>query len=277
MTIDTIPRYDAPTLAQLQPLKSSTVDDSILENVRAILAGELDPSEASPGCAAWVASCHNRPDADSYQCKLEACADLLGMCGVVALEIENADTYTDEGIRMCPPFSYCNAGDTYAITLARDHENGAWVIACWGDLLEEYEKEHELGDYQVFDECPERCLNCHRDSFELEFFPGSARGPSYSWVCDSCNSHCFAQSAEDAVPIGEDDSGETAYVHARKPNGMPWCFYVKVGQNFLDDIAYPTAQAARDAWEERDDADFKEAGRLTDSAVADAHEDDSDV
>ena len=197
----TIKRYDAPTLNQLLPLQSSTVDVEMLEKVRAVLAGELDPCEASPACAAWVASCYNKPDPDGHDCRLEACNDLLGMSGVVALNIEGAETYTDEGIRMCPPFSYCNAGDTYEITLARDHENGQWVIASWGDLLEEYEIEHELGAYATFEEKPDQCPECDCASLELHHYTGSARGDSYSWVCVSCSHHVFAVMGFD--PEGE--------------------------------------------------------------------------
>ena len=91
-----------------------------------------------------------------------------------------------------------------------------WVIACWGDLHEEYCKAHEIGDYEVFDERPEMCPSCHDDCFSLEFFPGSARGPAYSWVCDACNHHCFAASDGDAITIGEDEDGHLVQVVAVK-------------------------------------------------------------
>lgn len=192
MTDERIPRYDAPTLAELEPLRSNTVNAEVLETIRKVLAGEVNPCDVAPECAAWVASCHNTPEADSYEVKLQACAELLGHGDVVSLDVEGAPHYTDEGIRMCPPFSYANAGDTYAVTLARDHAASQWVIACWGDLLEEYEEENKLGDCEEFDEEPEVCPSCHRSDFTLTHFPGSARGPSYSWVCDSCNHHAFA-------------------------------------------------------------------------------------
>ena len=93
---------------------------------------------------------------------------------------------------MCPPFSYCNAGDPYITTLLRDHDAGQWIISDYAAVLEEYERENELADYETFDECPDRCPSCNRASFTLKHFPGSGRGDTYSWICDSCNHHCFA-------------------------------------------------------------------------------------
>ena len=218
-----IPRFQVPTLDDLAPLELAP---DVAEKVRAVLAGEVDPRDVSPKATQWYRDCYHKPAIDGHDLALAACDDLLGTCGVVALNVEGAPYYTDEGIRMCPPFSYCNAGDTYAATLARDHAAGAWVVACWGDLLEEYEQSEEIGDWETFNTCPDYCPDCHGKTFSLEFFPGSARGPSYSWICDSCNHHCFAPSAEDDVPIGQDEDGHTVVVRARKPNGMPWRFAV---------------------------------------------------
>lgn len=117
---------------------------------------------------------------------------LLGNHGIETISAGDDDTYTDEGIRMCPPFSYSNNGDSYAWTVVRDHEARQWLICGWADALEEYERSHETGDYETFEECPEVCPSCHGKALTLKHFPGSARGPSYSWVCDSCNHHCLA-------------------------------------------------------------------------------------
>ena len=38
-------------------------------------------------------------------------------------------SYTDEGLRHCPMFTYVNMGDTYIQTLIRDHGNERWVVA----------------------------------------------------------------------------------------------------------------------------------------------------
>jgi hypothetical protein len=243
MTDETkLERFHVPTLAQLEPLRSNTVGDEELEKVRAILAGELDPCEASPKCAAWVKACYNRPDTDSYECKLQACDDILGTSGVEALDFEDAPHYTDEGIRMCPPFSYCNAGDTYAVTLLRDHSAGMWLVACWG-------------------ECPDCCPSCHGKVFSLEHFPGSARGPSYSWVCDSCNHHCFAEDSEGTIQIGETDDFDPVCVRAVKVGERPiglgkvvgtYEFVLMVGTE--ETTRHASAEDARQAWLTRESA-----------------------
>ena len=84
-------------------------------------------------------------------------------------------------------------GDPYVTTLLRDHEHGAWVVSCWGDMLEEYEREHKLAGHEEFSEKPEHCPSCHGSNLTLERQPHSARGPdSLSWVCGDCNHHCLA-------------------------------------------------------------------------------------
>jgi hypothetical protein len=261
-----IERFDVPTLAQLEPLRSKDVGDEELAEVQKTLGR-------------WLAD----PDF-TYENALQECDKILGTCGVVSLDIEDTRTYTDEGIRMCPPFSYCNAGDTYAVTLARDHAAGRWVVACWGALAEEYEQENELGDHSVYDECPEECPSCLRKTFSLEFFPGSARGPSYSWVCNSCNHHCFASSdeTEHSIQIGEDDDFREVRVKAiqQSGNGHPWMFAILVvgaieGRYWQPDGSFSvnvtphewdTAQEAREAWLTRDDKrpECLECGRHND-------------
>jgi hypothetical protein len=217
-----IERFQVPTMAQLKDLPC---DDEARTKIIAILDGTLDPCEASEKCAAWVRSCYNTPDHDSHEVKLCAIDELLGTFGVEALNIDGDGTHTDEGIRMCPAFSYCNAGDPYVATLLRDHVAGAWLVAGYGDALEEYERENHLGDSEEHDECPEECPECGRKAFTLEFFPSFARGPSFSWVCNSCNRHAFAVPGD--VTISNSD-GETAQVHALVDvftvlvDGSPW-------------------------------------------------------
>lgn len=158
--METIERFDVPTVEAVMEIGC---DRETAEKVVAVLDGSLSPVEASEACAKWAAQCYHAPDLTKHEAMLQACADLLGMHDVAALEMEDADQYTDEGIRMCPPFSYCNAGDPYITTLARDHERGQWVIASWGDLCEEYEREHKIGDHEEFEEAPERCPSCKRE------------------------------------------------------------------------------------------------------------------
>jgi hypothetical protein len=196
---DKIERFNVPTLAQLEPLRSNTTGDDELTAVVGVLQ-------------AW------QDNEKTHEEALQECSKILGMHDVVSLDIEGARHYTDEGIRMCPPFSYCNAGDTYITTLARDHEAGAWVVACWGDLAEEYERENELGDFETFEEAPDMCPSCgKRVPFKLESFQRGeweggrfvTSGTGYSFVCSSCNHSC--QTAEDFTPPEdeeEEDDGE---------------------------------------------------------------------
>jgi len=240
----TIERFVVPTLSQLEPLRSSSVGDAELARVReALTRWQVDTAR-------------------SHEDAIQECDKILGTSGVVALDVEDGHHYHDEGIGHCPPFSYCNAGDPYVTTLARDHQASAWVVACWADLLAEYEEQEGIGEWEVFEACPERCPSCgaERDAFQLEFFPGSARGPSFSWMCNSCNHHCFAESYVDAdridvagkdepptVKIGEDGDGEPACVVA-----LPGAFCVVVNGATWE--AKATAEEARRAWLDDDGA-----------------------
>src|SRR5689334_18181620 len=117
-----IERFDVPTLEML--IERLTPDPAKAEAIRAVLSQEISPEAASAKCAAWVRSCYNEPS--WHEKALEACNEILDTCGVEALNIEGALTYWDDGVRMCPPFSYCNTGDPYETTLARDHVAGQW-------------------------------------------------------------------------------------------------------------------------------------------------------
>lgn len=210
--METIERFDVPTVEAVMTIGC---DRETAEKVVAILDGTLSPVEASSACAAWVRQCYHKPDIRKHEAKLMACADLLGMHDTCGLDVEDAGHYTDEGIRMCPPFSYANAGDTYVATLARDHARGQWVIASWGDLLEEYERENKIGNHEEFDEAPDACPSCgKRGTFKLESFKRGEwengqfieNGTGYSFVCGECNHHC--QTPEDFEPPTEDEVDE---------------------------------------------------------------------
>lgn len=188
-----IDRFKRPPVDAL--LRIDSVDREIAKRLFAVLSGATDPCDASEKCAAWVRKCCSEPS--EHEQMLCACDDLLGRYGVESLAIEDEE-HTDNGARYCPPFSYVNFGDPYITTLARDHENSAWVIASWGDLLEEYQEEHNLGSYTEYDEKPERCRECHRTSFTFE-----KNETRCAWRCDSCNSCHLA--AEGAAPSDDDE------------------------------------------------------------------------
>lgn len=192
-----IDRFNHPPVDAI--LRIESTDLVLAKRLFAVLAGAVDPSDASEACASWVRKCYHKPS--EHEQILRACDDLLDGCGVEALAIED-EQHTDNGVRHCPPFSYVNFGDPYVTTLARDHERGQWVIAGWGDLLEEYEREHKLGSYAEYDEEPERCRDCHGETLTFEQDSG-AHG---AWICASCNSYHLA--AEGAAPSDEEDDGD---------------------------------------------------------------------
>jgi hypothetical protein len=118
--MDRIPRKHALSLVDLAPLRSNDVDDNALELVRDVLASKADHQE-----------------------KLSLCNRLLNMHGVEVIPLTDSSddwSFTDERIRMCPPYSYLNTGDSYAATLVRDHREGAWMIAGWADVVEEEDR-----------------------------------------------------------------------------------------------------------------------------------------
>lgn len=208
MEEEPIKRFHTPTLDDLRPLLGKDVNEETIDKVRAVLADEIDPCDASEACAKWVRQCYHTPS--WHEQALEACNDLLHGHGVEALNIDGASSEWDEGVRMCPPFTYVNMGDTYIMTLARDHEHSAWVVACWGDLVEEYEREHKLGDHEEFDEEPSMCPSCGESAFTLDSHdpePGEVK--LYWWVCKSCNHHCQAVEGWEPSEPEKDEDNET--------------------------------------------------------------------
>ena len=144
METEKIARFTVPTVEQV--LTIAGVDAETAAKVVAVLAKEVTPEDASEACAAWVRQCFNRPS--WHERALAACDELLGGCGVEALNIDNdPNDHRDGNVRFCPAFSYVNFGDPYVATLMRDHDAEEWMICGWGDACEEYEQENEIGNY----------------------------------------------------------------------------------------------------------------------------------
>lgn len=74
--------------------------------------------------------------AHSWENALTECDAILNTHGVESIEFPGEPFYTDEGMRFCGRYSYCNTGDTYAVTVIRDHKRGTWLVCSWGDLVE---------------------------------------------------------------------------------------------------------------------------------------------
>jgi cation diffusion facilitator CzcD-associated flavoprotein CzcO len=127
-----------PTATTLEKLTGG--DRALALKVRRVLDGRLMASNASEAAARWAASRHHHVRATSHELILEACNDLLDGCGVEAIRPNCDPQHYDEGIRMCPAYSYVNTGDSYALTLVRDHEDSCWRVMSWADAVDRHEK-----------------------------------------------------------------------------------------------------------------------------------------
>lgn len=54
--------------------------------------------------------------------------------------------------------------------------------------MEEYERENQLGDHEVFDKQPDRCVECHGQKVEDHLRIRRA-DEEFAWVCTQCNHH----------------------------------------------------------------------------------------
>lgn len=103
-------------MTDLRNLKRIT-DEDTARTILDMIEGRRDPREVSEACDQWVRWCYNTPTREEQA--LHAADDLLGTCGV--------EGYADEDGR--GGVSYCNTGDTYALTLFLDH--GAFRVSSY--------------------------------------------------------------------------------------------------------------------------------------------------
>ena len=102
------------TKEQLLEIKDVTEENADL--ILGILAGTIDPLEVSAKARYLVNTCYNDPE--DYLVKLYAIDEILCTYGVESeYDIE-----------------YCNAGDTYALTVM--YVNGYWKVSTLGDEFE---------------------------------------------------------------------------------------------------------------------------------------------
>lgn len=113
-------------IPSIKTIERCGVDRATAIKVRKVLDGRLAPQDASEACRAWVRACYHEPSLTEQA--LCAVDDLLGNHGIEAL---------GEGRTMrAPQYAYSNTGDSYALTVVRDYENGRWLVASWGGLVE---------------------------------------------------------------------------------------------------------------------------------------------
>lgn len=147
-----IRRWTRPSAAALA--KGLEIELEVATKINAVLLRRVEPEAVSHACATWVRQCHNMPS--WHERALEACNELLGGHGVEGLTIDNdPNTHEDSGVRMCPAFSYVNMGDTYSLTLLRDHDEQAWILSDWASVMEEYEAENVTEDEDDLDDADE--------------------------------------------------------------------------------------------------------------------------
>lgn len=77
-----------------------------------------------PKTVAWIAQCYHYPR--FHELKMSMADELCETCGVEYIAHGKGSK--------SPAIEYCNAGDTYAVTLL--YVNGAYRVGCWGDYVE---------------------------------------------------------------------------------------------------------------------------------------------
>jgi hypothetical protein len=112
-----------PSIETLMRIPGCTRE--VATKIRAIMKGELDPRTIEQ-TDRWVRTCFHDPHI--IEQRLHAIDVLLDTHGVEALG-------TSESTRW-PQYSYCNAGDPYALTVIRNHARGSWYVGAWSDIVE---------------------------------------------------------------------------------------------------------------------------------------------
>lgn len=134
-------RYHVPPLAVLQDAfleqleKTRNPGRGNLQKIRSMLLGHKSPSELFPGdYYEW-----------NHDAEIRVMNYLLDGHGVESCAC-SPERVTDNGLRFCPTFSYVNMGDPYVTTILRDHKQGKWIVASYGEVVEEWERLHSKED-----------------------------------------------------------------------------------------------------------------------------------
>lgn len=103
-----------------------------------VLSGRVDPCDVSPKTKWWKDRCYGR--VSKVELQITACDELLETHGVECLNGPGEVGGYYDGTDLCPRYSYCNMGDPYIPTVVRDHREQEWLIAAWGDLVEDTDR-----------------------------------------------------------------------------------------------------------------------------------------
>jgi hypothetical protein len=108
------------------------IDSARAESIIGLVRGTVDPFSL-PGVAAWRDRCYHAPRADRPEVILHAIDEVLGTCGTETIRGDVYDAYTDDIVA-----EYCNAGDTYAVTILYDYMRREYRLMSYGDWVEKY-------------------------------------------------------------------------------------------------------------------------------------------
>lgn len=109
-------------------VRDLNIDVDTAKKIRRVMDGTDDPCKVSKRCYNYVKQCYNEPPA--YLQILYAIDELYETCGVEYVRHRKDTPYKSYGI------SFCNTGDTYAITIGYEHSKDRFVITSWGDWYE---------------------------------------------------------------------------------------------------------------------------------------------
>lgn len=116
------------TQEALQEFTAESIATAILD----LVSGKTDPEDYQ-SVERWIQQWryHRPSDIELAMCAIN---ELLETYGVEALFFEDGAAY--------PRYTYCNTGDTYAATVCYDYDTEEYLVASWGDLVEEHEQEN---------------------------------------------------------------------------------------------------------------------------------------
>lgn len=120
------------TLERLFPTSDNSRRDAL--KLRRLLDGRDDP-ENYLTVQNWRRACFHWPPSRA-EMVLCAANGLLGTHGVETIECEGDHGRYHHNIHA----SYCNTGDSYALTLLHETESGRYLVTSWGDYLERAER-----------------------------------------------------------------------------------------------------------------------------------------
>ena len=119
--------YRAPSCARL--INELRLERSTAIKIRRIIHGTLDPAAVSE-TQKWIDQCYHRPH--DIELRMHAINALLEMHGCEAIPHHFCGAYPDA--------EYCNAGDTYGMTIVFCYRTDQFFLTSWGDYVERAER-----------------------------------------------------------------------------------------------------------------------------------------